>query len=367
MQGNVLHVASYGGTARGSFVACLEMLAKELARSGIKQGYLLPSTARDRAWTAELAGDAFVNFLPNDRLGQVKAIREAVRQTGAQVVHTWFSRYDLPAWVATRGTGARVLWHMQSERAVPRTLRWLLTDTIKYRMIGRTTYAVAVSDRVCEWIVERGMPKGRALTVENGADIARVSSPSATRDQLRADLGIRPTTLCLLLFGWEPDRKGVDIALRGLQSLIGEVDLRLLLVADERADRFIHRTLGHDLPDWAPRIKGRQVAADFYAIADIFLSASRLEGFPYAVTEAIASGIPVVSSDIGALAWAKRIPSVAFFPLDRPELLAAAVRTITSWTEEERKARVSKGQRFVCENYSLEAWARRMAAAYRSL
>jgi glycosyltransferase involved in cell wall biosynthesis len=242
-----------------------------------------------------------------------------------------------------------------------------LKDTIKYRTIGRFVYSVAVSHRVRDWILSRRMPEPRTSIVENAVDIKRASSPSASRDRLRADLQIKPETICLVLFGWEPDRKGVDIALRGLEPLIGKIDIRLLLAANERADEYVRRTLGRDIPEWAPRVRARDVVADFYAIADIFLSANRLEGFPWSVTEAIAAGTPVISSDIPALAWAKRVPSVTFFPLDRPELLADAVRTVTSWTDEERGARISKGQRIIYQDHSLEAWSRRMAEVYRGL
>jgi hypothetical protein len=74
----------------------------------------------------------------------------------------------------------------------------------------------------------------------------------------------------------------------------------------------------------------------------------------------------VASSDLSAMAWAKRVPSVTFFPLDRRELLADTVRTVMSWTPEERARKIAEERRIVDENYSADAWARRMVDVYRS-
>ena len=66
-----------------------------------------------------------------------------------------------------------------------------------------------------------------------------------------------------------------------------------------------------------------------YAAADVFVSASRHEGYSYAVGEALACGLPVVLSDIDGTRLFTRAPGAFTFPPgDSPALAAQLDRVL---------------------------------------
>jgi len=104
---------------------------------------------------------------------------------------------------------------------------------------------------------------------------------------------------------WGKQSTGYDI--KGYQRLfvpmINELSARGLAVATKVADPQIKRIAFQDMPN-------------FYRQLDVFVCTSAMEGTPNPVLEAMACGIPVVSTDVG-------IVPEAFGPLQRNFIVAA--------------------------------------------
>lgn len=99
--------------------------------------------------------------------------------------------------------------------------------------------------------------------------------------------------------------KGVDVLLEAIRLGVGRgIDFRLLIVGDGRHRPELEeraRSLGI-----AERVRfvGRVAAADLVAhldAADVFVLASRSEGLPHAIIEAMARGLPSIGSTAGGI------------------------------------------------------------------
>jgi glycosyltransferase involved in cell wall biosynthesis len=101
--------------------------------------------------------------------------------------------------------------------------------------------------------------------------------------------------------------------------------------------------------------------------ADVFLSASWAESFPYNVLEAMAAGLPVVATDVGgtAEAVADGVTGLVVPPRD-PSGLAAALAELLA--DPDRRAGLGEaGHRRVAELFTVERMLDGTAAIYRAL
>jgi len=90
--------------------------------------------------------------------------------------------------------------------------------------------------------------------------------------------------------------------------------------------------------------------------------------FPYAVAEAMASRLPVVTSDIPSLSWAHRNPRRDVLSIRRQRAnLPDALPEVLGWTHEQRARIVDVAQEFVRSRYGVRQWADQIMQQYRKL
>lgn len=213
--------------------------------------------------------------------------RAAALVTPAQVVHTF---HGLPLRAAALSASERAF--LLLERAVSLRTTWFLSQ------------AVGDADRA----VRLHIADPRKLTViGNGVDLARFHPDERERGIIRAELGTPPDDVVVVMVSRLVREKGplvlADAAerLKGLGSvsfwLVGEA------LASDRANvtaeldaHTVRRSLGSR---WQ-RLGHRSDVERILRGADIFVLPSFREGLPRTVIEAMASGLPVVASDIPA-------------------------------------------------------------------
>ncbi|NLF33196.1 MAG: glycosyltransferase [Planctomycetes bacterium] len=169
--------------------------------------------------------------------------------------------------------------------------------------VGRTDVyqqIVAVSQAVADSFAGHDPRYRSKLTViPNGlATLAPAADRLATRQRHALDAG-RPLLLCVgRLVGQKNHRTALDALARlpeAQLALVGDGELRPMLQAQCRRLGLEGRVrfLGQ---------RTRQEVADLLAAADAFVMPSLHEGMSIALIEALAAGVPVVSSDIPAQA-----------------------------------------------------------------
>ncbi len=99
----------------------------------------------------------------------------------------------------------------------------------------------------------------------------------------------------------------------------------------------------------------------------VFIQPSLDEGFGVAVLEAMASGLPVIASDVGGLRELVQNGKTGFLaPLDAPAVLAAKIRLLLD--DPEMRARMgAAGRRLAEERFSLAVMVKKTADLYDSL
>jgi glycosyltransferase involved in cell wall biosynthesis len=153
--------------------------------------------------------------------------------------------------------------------------------------------------------------RGNFCVIHNGLDLGRLRAEAERfpRAQARRDLGIGVGEVALLLPGTVCERKGQHDLVNAIAQLpettIGR--LRCFIVGDRASSYSVemHRLVAA-LP---PELRGRvhvvpetHEIARYYQAADIFVCTSRVESFPRVVLEAMAYGLPIVSTRVFGIA-----------------------------------------------------------------
>ncbi|MCI0547187.1 MAG: glycosyltransferase family 4 protein [Candidatus Rokubacteria bacterium] len=140
-------------------------------------------------------------------------------------------------------------------------------------------------------------PLERMSTVYNGVDLQRFTPANRERfrRQIREELGLPLGSWVVLFAGSGFERKGLRTVLEGLASL-GDREARLVVAGKGRTDRYrdIARSLG--IGERVRWLSPRPDVERLYAMADLLALPARYEPFGNVHLEALASGVPVLSS-----------------------------------------------------------------------
>ena len=243
-----------------------------------------------------------------------------------------------------------------------RRLHHRVTLALERRVFARTPAIVAISHAGAAEIARLyGVPDSRLFVVYNGVDLERFHPRRRARDRAgaRAEAGV-PDDAWLLLFagsGWE--RKGLEMAIRALAKL-GDDTSRLLVVG--RGNSAPYRALASAL-GLAERVLWLGVRADierWYAAADVLVLPTRYEPFGNVHLEALASGLPVVTSTRAGGAEVVAEMAGAVVDPDSPDALAEAVLRLRA-----RPAReASEAARAAAEPYTFTRQVQALERVY---
>ncbi len=131
-----------------------------------------------------------------------------------------------------------------------------------------------------------------------GIDLTRVSASSEKAEGVRQALGLPKDGILILSVGELIERKNYETALRTIANLRVR-DVRYVVCGHGRLDEYLKGlATGLGVADRISFLGYREDIMDIYASADLFLFPSTQEGLPMALLEAMASGLPIVCSDI---------------------------------------------------------------------
>jgi len=156
-----------------------------------------------------------------------------------QLIHTHFTQFDAAAWFAARIAGLirlrpiQVVWHVHSDFQIKDTALRRLKDFIKFRLMGRSAHIFLVSDHLKTRPLFAGFGRERLHVIPNGIDFSRLDAAKC-RPESSKRMGVTKDS-AVLMFGWSPYVKGVDVALAAFEIVARKrSDLMLVIVGLEQ-------------------------------------------------------------------------------------------------------------------------------------
>ncbi len=317
----------------GLRVGGAEVLAARLARE-LSQAYRFVFACLDELGTLgeQLRGEGYTVEVLGRRPGVDwrcgRDLRAFLRRERVDLVH---AHQYAPFFYATaaRIPGGRtpvlMTEHGRTFPDYPRPKRMLANRFLLGRRDRVVGVGLAVRDAL---IAHEGMPPRRVGVIYNGVDLPAYRAAPRARADVRRELGLRPDDLAIFQVARLDPLKDHATAIRTMAHLARRrPEARLILVGEGPEGPAIRDLVrGHDLGEHVRFLGLRADVPRLLPAADVCLLTSLSEGIPLVLIEAMAAGLPVVSTRVGG------VPEVVedgrtglLAPPAGPDALAAAI------------------------------------------
>lgn len=282
-------------------------------------------------------------------------------------------RDRLRVWHARRNT--EMLLGLVLKTLFRRRLKLLFTSASQRKHSGYTRHLIACMDGVVATSRKSAAYLEREPEVILHGIDTEGFSPAADRAALRRRLGLPEDHTILGCYGRIRAQKGTDAFVEAALALLPDrPDVTALVMgrATEGHDTFLaglkQKVAAAGLSDrirFLPEVPVHQIA-DWYRVLDLYVAPQRWEGFGLTPIEAMACGVPVVATRVGAFEEIVTDATGTLVPLgDIPALTAA----IAPWLDDAGRRRGAGGAALarVRSEFRIEGEAAALVTVYRRL
>lgn len=288
----------------------------------------------------------------------------ACSEAPADIIQGWMTHGNLAATLvrATTQRPAALAWN----------IRWSLEGLAEAKLTTRmlTRLGLWLSDgpqailynsaRSRQQHAAFGYQDTRAHYMPNGFDTKQWAADPVIRRAVRAEFGLQDTSRVIGFVGrGHAEKDPANLFAAFEQVAAAHPDVTLVAVGRD-LDRFATASGRIILPgqrDDIPRLM---------QAFDVFCLSSRVEGFPNVIGEAMASGLPCVTTDVGDAANIVADTGWVAAPRDS-NALAAALNEALSLPSEALRQRGRAARARIEQEFSIQAIVSRYAALYENL
>ena len=287
-------------------------------------------------------------------------ILRLVRRLRPDVVQVWIFQMEILGGLAAIANGTPWIFSERASKdAYPANARMFArlriarfaNAIVANSMDGDRYWQPRVSARVLRYVIRNAIP------------LDEIGSAPAARAQ---DAGVEPGRPLVLFAGRLDGQKNLEVLFQALKKVLARHPAQVLCCGEgplrAQCQRWI---VEHGL---AERVRLTGYVPNLWSLmklADVFVSPSLFEGSPNVVLEAMASGCPLVVSDIATHREILDERSAVLVDPQSPVRLAEALdATLTNRPAAEARAQVARA---AAERYSVTSMAAQYASVYRDV
>ncbi len=299
-------------------------------------------------------------------------LRKALRNAPSDLLQGWMYHGNLAASMGSLAAPrTAVAWNIRhSLEGLPEEGRGTRFGIRVGRLISRMPKAIIYnSDRSRRQHEEAGFASARGHVIPNGFDTQAWHPSASDRLEVRSEIGLRDEECLLGFVGRHHPLKDVPNFLRSLRPAMSErSNLHAALVGPDIGPASTDlRPLLSELPSDRVHVLGRRTdVARLMRGFDLLCLSSCAEGFPNVLGEAMASGVPCITTDVGSAA--EVVSETGWVvPARDPAALAAAIVDAASLNPAARRFRGERARERICQSFSLDAVVDRYRSLYREM
>ena len=296
-------------------------------------------------------------------LNRLREFTRFVREGNFSVIHTHLTYANIIGGIAGRLTGTPVVTSLHST-AVGQHANFL-RDTIENIMLRTTTRLIGVGQKVAD--VYKDM-LNRDVVVLPNAVAENVALSADERAALRTQIGLDTEQPTLVTVGRLSVDKGVDDLLDAFAQICQTVPNAALLIVGDGIlrEELEARSQTLSLDENVFWLGMRDDVPNLLSISNIYISASRREGLPLSVLEAMMAALPMVVTAVGDVPKLVGDDAGLLVAHSQPNELAQAALNVLAMPEY-GKALGNAGLARVRAEYGAEQWFMRLMKIYTEI
>ncbi len=289
--------------------------------------------------------------------------RTIIKNTQPDLLVTYLIHADLFGRVLGRIFGIKKIFCSVRVKLIqPKYLPLLLLDGLTSFLVNRYHFnSQSVATLYQKYFL---LPKRKCTVIPNGLDVAKYHFSEEIRLAKRRELGLTDN-LVLGCLAKLRAQKGHSYLLEAFQSIHTQhPHTRLLLIGDgEERQRLESLAVTLSLQDAVIFLGNRNDVPELLATIDIFVFPTLFEGMSNALMEAMASGLPIVATDIPEnKELLVHDMTGILVPTRNPEALAQAIHSLITHKEKTTSLKTN-ARKVALQKFSLE----RIVSQYREL
>ena len=239
---------------------------------------------------------------------------------------------------------------------------------LRFKLLSKIDAFIALSSPMTESYKKVSLPKEKIFQIPNGTDITRYRPPSSISQKMstRKQLALPEKGKIALFVGAIIERKGVDLlieAWKQVEEIIKGVSLILVGPDTFHGKGKEFNQLNSFSNDMKRIIKNKKLKVRFVGesdqvplymqASDLFILPSQSEGIPNVVIEAMATGLPVLITEMEGIAYDLILPGEQGYVVKDSKELADKI--IYLFTNEEKSIQMgNKARNRANEKFNLE-------------
>lgn len=309
-------------------------------------------------------------------LGAFSLIRlwRLLRKVKPDIIQTWMYHADLIGSVIAIMSGNKnIVWNIRNTK-IPQG-RCSPTGVIILMCARLSGFVpkkiICCAQSALQMHAHLGYSREKLCAIPNGYDINNFEFSEAGKINARSSLKIPGDRVVIGMIGRFDHLKGYDVFIKAAGLLAKDHSNKYLFIAAGRGVDKNNKQLRQMISDFAPNatfkfLGERNDVPNVMQSLDVFCLASRAEGFPNVVAEAMLMQVPCVATDVGD---ASKIvgSSGVVVPPENPLALAQAISSIVSMDQAARLELGNSARRRIKDNYSIKSIAHQYENLYQSL
>jgi glycosyltransferase involved in cell wall biosynthesis len=186
------------------------------------------------------------------------------------------------------------------------SFNWFLRF-FEIRMLERANRIIAVSDFTRRELLKYyNIPENKIRVIHNGVDVNKFKPPADKR-KVKEELGFKPDDLTILSVGRLYARKGLFTLIESMPQVVKRFRNAKFVISGKGQSNEMKKLVAHaerlgvkDNIIFTGYYPDKKLPA-LYQSADVFAFSTFYEHHPFAVLEALSTGLPVVTTNVGGI------------------------------------------------------------------